>query len=112
MGRAFEIRREGALPVEPPAVFDGFVNGTAGWLWPMRYEPREGGAAAFGGTVTVWEPPRRVVTRVEGPDGWFNQLEHVVEAAEGGGSTWRYVHSGIFVDDWEQQYDGASQHTD
>lgn len=112
MGKDFEIRREGSLPVEPVVVFDGFVDGTAGWLWPMEYEHREGGAAAFGGTVTVWDPPHRLVSRMEGPDGWFNQVENVVEAAPGGGSTWRYVHSGIFVDDWEQQYDGASQHTD
>ncbi|MEV0562552.1 hypothetical protein [Dactylosporangium sp. NPDC050588] len=112
MGREFEIVREGALPVDQVAVFDGFADGTAGWLWPMEYEHREGGAAAFGGTVTVWDPPHRLVSRMDGPDGWFNQLEHVVAAAPGGGSTWRYVHSGIFVDDWEQQYDGASQHTD
>ena len=24
----------------------------------------------------------------------------------------RYVHSGIFVDDWDNQYDGAAKHTD
>ena len=24
----------------------------------------------------------------------------------------RYVHSGIFTDDWDNQYDGASKHTD
>lgn len=111
VGKAFEIVREGTLPVGQVEVFDGFTSGTGGWLWPVEYEPREGGAAGFGGTVTVWDPPHRVVSRMEGPDGWFNQLEHVVTPVEGG-SHWRYVHSGIFVDDWEQQYDGASQHTD
>jgi hypothetical protein len=112
VGKAFEIVREGSLPVGPVEVFDGFTSGTGGWLWPMEYEPREGGAAGFGGTVTVWDPPHRVVTRMEGPDGWFNQLEHVVWEGRDGGSGWRYAHSGIFVNDWEQQYDGASQHTD
>jgi hypothetical protein len=112
MGERFEIVREGALPVGPVEVFDGFTAGTGGWLWPVEYEPRAGGAAGFGGTVTVWDPPNRVVSRMEGADGWFNELSHEVAAAPDGGSTWRYVHSGIFVDDWEQQYDGASKHTD
>jgi hypothetical protein len=112
VGKRFEIVREGTLPVGQVDVFDGFTAGTAGWLWPVEYEPREGGAAGFGGTVTVWDPPHRVVSRMEGPEGWFNELEHVVTPTEEGGAFFRYVHSGIFVDDWEQQYDGASQHTD
>ncbi|WP_432988791.1 SRPBCC family protein [Dactylosporangium sp. CA-233914] len=111
MGKRFEIVREGTLPVGQVDVFDGFTTGTAGWLWPVEYEPREGGAAGFGGTVTVWDPPHKVVSRMEGPDGWFNELSHEVVPAPGG-AHFRYVHSGIFVDDWEQQYDGASQHTD
>ncbi|MFG2039661.1 hypothetical protein [Dactylosporangium sp. NPDC048998] len=111
MGKRFEIVREGTLPVGQVEVFDGFTSGTGGWLWPVEYEPREGGAAGFGGTVTVWDPPHRVVSRMEGPEGWFNELEHVVTPVEGG-AHFRYVHSGVFVDDWEQQYDGASQHTD
>jgi hypothetical protein len=112
MTKEFEIAREGELPVLPEHVWEGFTTGTAGWLWPMDFEPRVGGAAAFGGTVTVWDPPNHFVTRSEGPDGWFNQLEQVVEARPDGGSWWRYVHSGIFVEDWDNQYDGASKHTD
>jgi hypothetical protein len=111
VGKRFEIVREGTLPLDQVDVFNGFTGGTAGWLWPVEYEPREGGAAGFGGTVTVWDPPHRVVSRMEGPEGWFNELEHVVTPVEGG-AHFRYVHSGIFVDDWEQQYDGAGQHTD
>jgi hypothetical protein len=30
----------------------------------------------------------------------------------GGATSLRYVHSGIFVDDWDTQYDAVQQHTD
>ncbi|KDA43122.1 SRPBCC domain-containing protein [Frankia sp. B2] len=112
MSRGFEIRREGVLPTSPEEYWDAVTTGNGGWLWPMEFEPRQGGAAPFGGTVTVWDPPHHLVTRVEGADGWLNQLEHVIEGRDGGTTSFRYVHSGIFVDDWENQYDGASQHTD
>jgi hypothetical protein len=49
---------------------------------------------------------------MDGPDGWFNQLEHVLEPVDGGRARLHYVHSGIFADDWDQQYDGASKHTE
>jgi hypothetical protein len=112
MAKEFEIAREGELPTTPDEFWDAITTGTGGWLWPMEFEPRVGGAAAFGGTVTVWDPPHHFVTRVEGENGWFNQLEHVIEGRGGGKTFYRYVHSGIFVDDWDNQYDGANQHTD
>jgi hypothetical protein len=112
MGREFEIRRVSELPATPGQTWDAITNGTGGWLWPLEYEPRVGGSAAFGGTVTAWDPPRHFAARVEGNDGWFNNLDHVLEPAPGGGTVLRYVHSGIFVDDWDEQFDGASQHTD
>jgi uncharacterized protein YndB with AHSA1/START domain len=112
MGKEFEIVREVVVEATPEDVFDGLVNGTAAWLWPMEFEPRVGGQAAFGGTVTVWDPPHHMVTRVDGADGWFNQLEEQVEARPDGTTFLRYVHSGIFVDNWDGQYDGANQHTD
>jgi hypothetical protein len=112
MAKGFEICREGELETTPAEFWEAITNGTGGWLWPMEFEPREGGAAAFGGTVTVWDPPHHFVTRVDGENGWFNQLEHVIEERPGGRTFWRYVHSGVFVDDWENQYDGAGKHTD
>ena len=48
---------------------------------------------------------------MDGPGGWFNQLEHVLEPLEGGRAKLHYVHSGIFADNWDEQYDGASKHT-
>jgi hypothetical protein len=112
MAKEFEIAREGEQPTTPEEYWDAITTGTGAWLWPMEFEPRVGGAAAFGGTVTVWDPPHHFVTRVEGENGWFNQLEHVVEGRDGGKTFFRYVHSGIFVDDWDNQYDGANKHTD
>jgi hypothetical protein len=116
MGKEFEIAREFEVDAGPEEVWGAVTTGTAGWLWPMEYEPRRGGAAPFGGTVTAWEPPHRLTGRSQSPEGvgnqTFNQLDHVIEPREGGGAWVRYVHSGIFVDDWENQYDGANKHTD
>ena len=61
--------------------------------------------------VTVWDPPRRFTVRHEQGE-WFNALEYVIEARDGGTSVLRYAHSGIFVEDWDTQYDAAQQHTD
>jgi hypothetical protein len=115
MGKEFEIVREFEVEAAPEEVWEAITSGTGGWLWPMEYEPREGGAAPFGGIVAAWDPPHRLIGRTEDPEGvpqTFNQLDNLIEPREGGGSWVRYVHSGIFVDDWENQYDGADKHTD
>jgi uncharacterized protein YndB with AHSA1/START domain len=116
MSERFEIVREFEVDASPEEVWAAITSGTAGWLWPMEYEPAEGGAAPFGGTVTAWDPPHRLTARAEIPEGvaqqTLNQLDHVIEPREGGGCRVRYVHSGIFVDDWDNQYDGADKHTD
>jgi hypothetical protein len=113
MAKEFEIRREVELPATPEQVWEATATGTgqAGWLWPTEVEPRVGGKAEFG-TVTAWDPPHRFAVRHEGDDGWFNALEFLIEARAGGSAVLRYVHSGIFVDDWDNQYDAAGQHTD
>ncbi|MEU2161592.1 SRPBCC domain-containing protein [Streptomyces chengbuensis] len=112
----FEIVREFEVEAAPEQVWEAITTGTGGWLWPVEYEPREGGAAPFGGTVTAWDPPRRLTARTEDVEGidvqTLNQLDHLVEPLEGGGCRVRYVHSGILVDDWDNQYDGANKHTD
>lgn len=116
MSERFEIVREFEVDASPEQVWEAITTGTGGWLWPMEYEPKQGGAAPFGGTVTAWDPPHRLTARVEDVDGisqqTLNQLDHLIEPREGGGSWVRYVHSGIFVDDWANQYDGADKHTD
>ena len=44
MTRTFEMRWEGELPAAPQEVWDAFTRHSAGWLWPIAYEPRVGGA--------------------------------------------------------------------
>jgi uncharacterized protein YndB with AHSA1/START domain len=116
MSEEFKIVREFEVAAAPEQVWEALTTGAAGWLWPSEYEPREGGAAPFGGTITAWDPPHRLTARTESPEGvpqqTLNQLDHLIEPRTGGGSWVRYVHSGIFVDDWENQYDGANKHTD
>ncbi|MFJ2633460.1 SRPBCC domain-containing protein [Streptomyces sp. NPDC087422] len=116
MSKHFEIVREFEVDASPSQVWDAITTGTGGWLWPMEYEPKEGGAAPFGGTVVAWDPPHRLTGRTEDAEGisvqTFNQVDHLMEPREGGGSWVRYVHSGILVEDWDNQYDGANKHTD
>ncbi|AVH59422.1 MULTISPECIES: SRPBCC family protein [Streptomyces] len=118
MSKEFEIAREFEVDATPEQVWDAFTAGTGGWLWPMEEpEPREGGKGPFGSTITVWDPPHRYTNRVEDVEGiseqTLNQLDYTIEPRDEGRRAWvRYVHSGIFVDDWDNQYDGASKHTD
>ncbi|MGW5654514.1 SRPBCC family protein [Streptomyces humi] len=117
MSKEFEIVREFEVDATPAEVWEAITNGTGAYLWPMEPpEPRVGGAAAFGSTVAAYDPPHHLITRSEDvgfPTQSANQLEHLVEPRDGGRRAWvRYVHSGIFTDDWDNQYDGANRHTD
>ncbi|MEU3793232.1 SRPBCC family protein [Streptomyces fructofermentans] len=118
MSKEFEIAREFEVDATPEQVWQAVTEGTGGWLWPMEApEPREGGTGPFGSTVAAWDPPHRYTNRLENVDGTsrqtLNQLDYTVEPRDEGRRAWvRYVHSGIFVDDWDNQYDGASRHTD
>ncbi|MFE2536812.1 SRPBCC domain-containing protein [Streptomyces sp. NPDC059371] len=116
MPKEFEVAREYEVDVPPGQVWDAITKGCGGWLWPMEYESREGGAGPFGSTITTWDPPHRLTVRTEDvgfPTQSLNQIDHTIEARGDGRSSWvRYVHSGIFTDDWDNQYDGADKHTD
>ncbi|MGO4382703.1 SRPBCC family protein [Specibacter sp. RAF43] len=111
MAKEFTIVHESEIDGTPEQVFYAATEGNAGWLWPMEIEPRLGGAGPFGSTVTVWEPPHRFANRLEGEDGFFNTLDYDIAERPGGKSWLRYVHSGIFFEDWDNQYDGAAKHT-
>ena len=71
-----------------------------------------GASPPQGAPVTTWDPPNRLVIRIESPDGTFNALDYTIEARAGGTAHLRYVHSGILADDWEDQYDAIDGHTD
>jgi hypothetical protein len=111
MSREFEVKREVVLEATPEAVFAAVTTGTGNWMFPVEMEPAVGGVATDP-KVRSWEPPGRFAVRVEGEDGWFNALEYVIEARDGGSAVLRYVHSGVITDDWDNQYDGIGKHTD
>jgi hypothetical protein len=102
----FECSREVLLAATPEEVWEAVATseGNAAWLFPNEIDPA-------GPATTKWDPPHRFAVRHERGD-WFNALEFTIEAREGGSTLMRYMHSGIFVEDWDSQYDGVSQHTD
>ncbi len=112
MSRPFEITREVDLPVAPDDVWIAITADTAAWQFPTGMEIPAGTAPREGGPVTTWDPPHRLVIRMEAPDGTFNALDYAIEARAGGTAHLRYVHSGILADEWEDQYDAIDGHTD
>ncbi|RJQ66830.1 SRPBCC domain-containing protein [Pseudonocardiaceae bacterium YIM PH 21723] len=112
MGKSFDIRREVALEATPEQVFAAVTEGAAGWMFPTGFQPTDDPEQLAAQGFVEFDPPNKVAHRMEGPDGWFNALEYVIETRDGGGVTLRYVHSGVFTDDWDTQYDGAGKHTE
>ena len=112
MSRPFEITREVDLPAAPDDVWTAITADTAAWQFPTGLEIPAGAAPPEGSPVTTWDPPHRLVVRMESPDGTFNALDYAIEARAGGTAHLRYVHSGILADGWEDQYDAIGGHTD
>lgn len=111
MAKEFKIVHESEIEGTPQQVFDAATQGMSGWLWPSEIELKLGGAGPFGSSVTVWEPPHRYSNRMDGEGGFFNQLDFDISELPDGKSWLRYVHSGVFFEDWDNQYDGAAKHT-
>ena len=106
MGKEFEIRREVELPATPEQVWEAVATGpgTASWLFPEEPGPND---------IVESDRPFRYAVRTEGEGGFFNALEFVIEAREGGTAVLRYVHSGVFdAEGWDDQYDAVASHTD
>ena len=112
MSREFEVTREIDLPAAPDDVWTAITADPAAWMFPTGMEIPAGDAPPEGAPVTTWDPPHRLVIRMESPDGTFNALDYAIEAREGGTAHLRYVHSGILADGWEDQYDAIGGHTD
>ena len=97
MNKRWEVTWEGELPASPRAVWDTVTRHAASYLWPIEFEPRVGGAerglTQGGGTVTVWEPHRRLRTRTrpEHERDGSNELDYVLEPL-GDVTYLRYTH--------------------
>ncbi len=104
MSGEFSCRREVVLPASPEEVWDAVATtpGNAAWMFPNVIDPK---------SAVAWDPPHHLAVRQEQGD-WFNALEYTIEGRGDGTTRMRYVHSGIFVEDWDNQYDAVSQHTD
>src|SRR5689334_2377573 len=114
MAKKFECRREIELAARPEQVWAAVAtaDGNAAWLFPNPIAPGQGSKSSDGiTTTTAWDPPHHFAVRSEQGE-WFNELEFVIEGRQGGTTLLRYAHSGIFVDNWDTQYDAVSQHTD
>ncbi|MEO8689469.1 MAG: SRPBCC domain-containing protein [Solirubrobacteraceae bacterium] len=112
MSREFEVTREVDLPAAPEDVWTAITADTAAWQFPTGMEIPAGSEPPEDAPITTWDPPHRLVVRMESPDGTFNALDYAIEARDGGTAHLRYVHSGILADEWEDQYDAISGHTD
>ena len=97
MNKLWEVTWEGQLPASPQAVWATITKHADGYLWPVEYEPRVGGAerglTQGGGTVTEWEPHRRFATRTrpEHERDGLNEVVHVLEPL-GDVTYLRYTH--------------------
>lgn len=117
MFERFEVRWEGAVPAGPRDVWDAITRHADGYLWPVEYEPRVGGAerglTAGGGTVTTWDPPHRFATRTrpESERDGVNELSYRLEPL-GAVTYLRSVHRGdVPADDVARQLDACRRHT-
>jgi hypothetical protein len=102
----FDCRREVILAATPEEVWEAVATaeGNEAWLFPSGLDPESA-------DIKAWDPPHHFAVRSDRGD-WFNALEFEIEGREGGTTVLRYMHSGIFVDDWDNQYDSVQQHTD
>jgi hypothetical protein len=106
MSRQFEVKREITVEATAEAAFDAVSTaaGNAAWLFPT-------GVAEDDPSILERRRPERFAVRQEAGE-WFNALTYEIEAVDGARCRVRYVHSGIFTDDWEHQLNAVNQHTD
>ncbi|MER5645948.1 SRPBCC domain-containing protein [Streptosporangium sp. NPDC002524] len=116
MSHEFRLTHDVDLQATPEQVWEAIATGPGVDSWFMgknEIEPREGGRTSMAmpgftgeATVTAWEPPHRFGYRSDpGEDGAFMAFEYLVEGRDSGGTTLRFVHSGVLTGDWEAEYD-------
>ena len=103
MGTEFKIMVERDFDSTPERLWQAVTVDAAAWLFPTD---------GMVGAEVVSERPTHHINRMEGPDGWFNQLEQVISPLPDGRSHMRWVHSGVFDDAGDAQEDGVRQHTE
>jgi uncharacterized protein YndB with AHSA1/START domain len=121
MAHPFEVRKEIEVEATPEEVWEAIATGPGVDSWFMgrnEVEPGEGGkvrmtlpAWTLEATVTVWDPPKRLVTDTgEDEDGRLMVFEYLIEGREGGSTVVRFVHSGFLPgDDWEMEYEALKR---
>jgi uncharacterized protein YndB with AHSA1/START domain len=121
MAHPFEVSKEIETEATPEEVWEAIATGPGIDSWFMgrnEVEPGEGGkvrmtlpAWTLEATVTVWDPPKRLVTDTgEGEDGRLMVFEYLIEGREGGSTILRFVHSGFLPgDDWETEYEALKR---
>ncbi|MCR6482326.1 SRPBCC domain-containing protein [Amycolatopsis sp. OK19-0408] len=113
MTKEFEVGFEGRLPATPAACWRAITVDAGSWSWPITYEPwvggRETGLTFHGGEVTAWRPHEHFATRCD-QDDWFNRLDYTFEP-DGDGTYLKFAHRGVFLDDWDTNYDACRRHT-
>lgn len=103
MSRQFEVVFEGEFPGTPDQVWDAITAHTEAWLFPSD---------GMEGTDMVSERPNHRVNRMDGPDDWFNVLEQVIEERPNGRSFMRWMHTGVFLGEQNEQNTAVKLHTD
>jgi uncharacterized protein YndB with AHSA1/START domain len=120
MAHRFELPQDATVDASPERVWDAIATGPGWDSWFMgrnEVEPREGGRVSFAigdwtqtSTVRTWDPPHRfVAASMPGPDGVYHEFDYRLEPRAGGGTSIRYVHSGMLGDDWEAEYEAMSE---
>ena len=112
MSEARRLEKEVVLAATPEQVWEAIATGpgVASWFMPMDIEAGVGGAVSLGGTVTAWEPGRRLEVRAGGPDGDSAQaFEYLIEARDGGSTVLRFVQTGFQGEGWEAEYEAMSR---
>jgi uncharacterized protein YndB with AHSA1/START domain len=90
----FEIRREVVLPAPPDEVWRAIATreGVAGWFMTFEGEQPEAEVTA--------DEPHRLEQRFG-----TQAIEYVLEAAAGGSTVLRFVHSGMAEDEWGDEFE-------
>src|SRR5258708_34229129 len=101
-----------APPAAPDDVWTAITADTAAWMFPTGMEIPAGATPPEGAPVTTWDPPNRLVIRMESPDGTFNALDYAIEARVGGAPHLPHGHHRIPARGWGDQDQPIHRHTD